>query len=440
MNIAFLVPTTSKGHNWEKITDTYFCKYLIDSCNKTLTDKYNYMFYIGIDNDDDFLKNSDFNVVGITYKLIKFEGIKKGHLTKMWNILYKQAYDDGCEYFVQCGDDVEFLNYGWLDDCISVLDKNNNIGVCGPIDINNTRLLTQTVVSRSHMNIFGLFFPEEITNWYCDDWINDVYKAVGKFFVIQKFCNNRGGKERYDIDYEGRNVLKSLLNRSINTFLDRTISGKHIISFSLWGTSPKYTIGAIRNAVLANDIYPGWICRFYIGRSVPEEIINILRSMNNTELVLMEEEGDWTSMFWRFLPTTESDVDVMISRDTDSRLSLREKHAVNEWLLSDKGVHIMRDHPWHNTLILGGMWGIKGGTLPCFKNLLHSFIKTNNYDTDQSFLRSVIYPLINSNCLVHDEFFEKKPFPTLRTNYEFVGEVYDEFDIRDPNHWKLLNI
>jgi len=34
---------------------------------------------------------------------------------------------------------------------------------------------------------------------------------------------------------------------------------KKIISFSLWGDKPMYTIGAIKNAKLAEEIYPGWI-------------------------------------------------------------------------------------------------------------------------------------------------------------------------------------
>ena len=57
------------------------------------------------------------------------------------------------------------------------------------------------------------------------------------------------------------------------------------------------------------------------------------------------------------------DVDVMISRDTDSRVSHREMIAVNKWLESDKGFHIMRDHPWHTTKILGGMWGCRKWSL-----------------------------------------------------------------------------
>ncbi len=59
---------------------------------------------------------------------------------------------------------------------------------------------------------------------------------------------------------------------------------KKIISFSLWGDNPKYTIGAIRNAELTPIIYPGWISRFYCGESVPTEIIKTLISLPNTEV------------------------------------------------------------------------------------------------------------------------------------------------------------
>ena len=122
---------------------------------------------------------------------------------------------------------------------------------------------------------------------------------------------------------------------------------KKVISFCLWGDNPRYTIGAIKNADLANDIYPDWICRYYVGKSVSIEIIEELYTKKNTEIFIMNEQGNWSGMFWRFLPASDTDVEVMVSRDTDSRLSEREKAAVEEWLESDKGFHIMRDHPAH---------------------------------------------------------------------------------------------
>lgn len=48
-------------------------------------------------------------------------------------------------------------------------------------------------------------------------------------------------------------------------------------------------------------------------------------------------------------------VDTIMSRDSDSRIIPREQDAVREWLASDRVFHVMRDHPWQCTSILGGI-------------------------------------------------------------------------------------
>jgi hypothetical protein len=212
---------------------------------------------------------------------------------------------------------------------------------------------------------------------------------------------------------------------------------KKIISFCLWGNDPKYTIGALRNAELAKTIYPGWIARFYVGSSTSPAVTKQLLKAG-AEIVVMLEEGDWRGMFWRFYPAGESDVEVMLSRDTDSRLSLREKAAVDAWLATDSPFHIMRDHPAHKTEILGGMWGAKGGFLTEMKQLIDQYQKGDFWQVDQNFLREQIYPRVKNVAVVHDEFFERKPFPTPRVNYEFVGDVFDASDARHPEYWKAL--
>ena len=214
---------------------------------------------------------------------------------------------------------------------------------------------------------------------------------------------------------------------------------KKIISFSLWGTNPVYNVGAIRNAELAKEIYPDWVCRFYYGKSALGSTIDKLKEFDNVELVDMEVDGDWTGMFWRFYPASDEDVDVVIVRDCDSRLNMREKHAVDEWLVSDKGFHIMRDHPAHGTEILGGMWGSKKGVITNIKELIDDYVKGNFWQVDQNFLREKIYPLIKDNSSVHDEFFENKPFPTKRINKDFVGDVFDQYDKRHSEYFKMLN-
>jgi hypothetical protein len=216
---------------------------------------------------------------------------------------------------------------------------------------------------------------------------------------------------------------------------------KKIISFSLWGDNPKYTIGAIRNAELTPIIFPNWVSRFYCGKSVPEDIIEKLKSLPQTEVIIMDEDGDWTGMFWRFYACEDSDI--MLSRDTDSRLSNREKLAIDEWLESDKDFHIMRDHPYHNTEILGGMWGVRNGLLKNIKELIQEYVKGDFWQVDQNFLREKIYPLVVNNSFIHDSYqsynHNSKQFPSERINKEFVGDVFDENENRHPEYYKLLS-
>ena len=52
-------------------------------------------------------------------------------------------------------------------------------------------------------------------------------------------------------------------------------------------------------------------------------------------------------------------VDLYVCRDLDSRFSAREQSAVSEWLDSGQPIHAMRDHPAHNTPLLGAAWGAR---------------------------------------------------------------------------------
>jgi len=216
---------------------------------------------------------------------------------------------------------------------------------------------------------------------------------------------------------------------------------KKIISFSLWGDNPKYTVGAIKNAELIDTIYPGWIGRFYCGKSVPINIIDILKTYTNVEVIEMEENGDWSGMFWRFYACEDSDV--MISRDTDSRLNLREKNAVDEWLNSDKDFHIMRDHPYHNALILGGMWGVRNGILKNIVVLIKNYNKGDFWQVDQNFLSEQIYPIVVNSSFVHDSYHNinswSKNFSIERIDQEFVGDVFDEHNQRHSQYYKLIS-
>lgn len=194
---------------------------------------------------------------------------------------------------------------------------------------------------------------------------------------------------------------------------------KKVISYCLWGNNGFYTINGIRNVDLAKEIFPDWICRFYVSPTVPKAIIEELQT-RGAEIVLMQEDESWNGMFWRFDAASDPTVDVMISRDTDSLLNIRDKAAVDEWLASNKDFHIMRDNVAHSTKILGGMWGARNKIICNIKQLIHNYSRktTNNRKgIDQEFLGEIVYPIVINRALVHDPlcgFGHGKEFPIPR--------------------------
>ena len=62
---------------------------------------------------------------------------------------------------------------------------------------------------------------------------------------------------------------------------------KKVITFSLWGDQQKYTIGAIKNALLAQKFYPNFECWFYIHQeTVPNKIIEELSRLSNVKIII----------------------------------------------------------------------------------------------------------------------------------------------------------
>jgi hypothetical protein len=226
MKIGILIPSTSKGRNWTSYKETYLYNITLKTFLLTYDKEHTYEFYIGIDRGDTILDTEEtkneinkFKIVvkNINFDFIYMDGIEKGHLTVMWNRLFKKAIDNNCDYFYQCGDDIEFKTKGWINDSIKKLQENKNVGLTGPIN-NHPTLLTQSFVSRNHYTLFGYYFPEEIINWCCDDWINEVYKSINAFFPLKNhLCVNIGGEPRYVIN----NNSAYYLNMENNTMLLR---------------------------------------------------------------------------------------------------------------------------------------------------------------------------------------------------------------------------
>ena len=225
---------------------------------------------------------------------------------------------------------------------------------------------------------------------------------------------------------------------------------KNIISFSLWCRETQlnpahcnqhkdvYTYGAIQNTLLAKEFFPGWICRFYVDNTVPDNIIHELEQ-NGSEIVYINNTNI-PGMYWRFLVADDNDVEYAIIRDSDSRLNRRDKMVVDEFINSNKLLHIIRDHPHHKYTILGGMWGINIDKCKLnMKTNIHEFIKKLNRPfkrMDDMVFLDLFFKDLFKYSLIHDNYYYNRypysiPFPDYNKStdyYHYIGEYYDQYD------------
>jgi len=204
-----------------------------------------------------------------------------------------------------------------------------------------------------------------------------------------------------------------------------------VISFSLWGDSPVYLTGALRNAELAPEFYPGWECRFYCARDLPDGMMARLEAFPHVRVVRMDEDGSHRGLFWRFFPASDPAVEVMLSRDCDSRIEYREMMAVREWMKSEKCFHVMRDHPQHNVAVPGGMFGVKRGALQDMRAMVETAPEyaAPRHGSDQDFLARAVWPRVRESAMIHDDATGPGLWPVPRVGLRFVGQAFDERDL-----------
>ncbi len=95
----------------------------------------------------------------------------------------------------------------------------------------------------------------------------------------------------------------------------------------------------------------------------------------------------------------------------------RSVYAVDDWLLSGKRFHLMRDWYGHTDLILAGLWGGTGGILADIEARITGYVGANDKidrKLDQRFLADIVWPSIHQDYLSHDTYFgcfDARPFP-----------------------------
>jgi hypothetical protein len=352
--------------------------------------------------------------------------------------------------------------------------------------------------SRTHFDIFGLFFPRSLASLrsavihlvslygkvnlavsIADDLQTPEVVAV-KVLTVEHNGTSKGLRDESSMVVEQAllsdlTTLQRYLSVVTNTTCLRcpsvfrnsscptssTSKRQHIISMSLYGSSRRYTMGAIRNAQLVPVIYPGWQLPFYIepppfaaasdgsgyryGR-VPDGILRRLAELGAELLYVnltVSGGGGRTlaPMMWRFTVVDDESVDVFIVRDCDSRLTSRDAAVVADWLRQPPATsvfHCVRDHPSHSGFsVSGGLWGGRRRALAELFNGSFSaaMIKySSRYMEDMHFLGRDVWSRVQSVAFCHDSFSctrypSSHPFPVQRIGTEHLGQVYDQFSI-----------
>jgi len=213
-----------------------------------------------------------------------------------------------------------------------------------------------------------------------------------------------------------------------------------VISFCLWGSKNMYKVGLLENIKLAKRFYPSWICYVYLHvYSVDLNFFQKLALFDNVKIIKKYEYKIRPKRFmlWRLEPLLDPNVELFISRDIDTRIQLREVLAVDEWIQSNKTLHIMRDHPQHYNRIMGGMFGLKCNSIVTniqLEKLIEDFYSEKGEgEDDQNFILQQFYSL---DKLIHDEVkkYETNECLSFPIKYEqnghFVGcYIYEDDSI-----------
>lgn len=176
----------------------------------------------------------------------------------------------------------------------------------------------------------------------------------------------------------------------------------YVFSFCLYGQPCyKYYTGLLENLEIISKHYPEWKVFVYTGADVPGSFIDTLRS-KGARVFMIPKTGP-IMMMYRFLAIDEPGVDAMLVRDADSRIHMRDRWAINEFISSSFKAHSVRDHPYHGVPLLGGLWGVKSGSIPDgITRFVNRYINVPwAHGKDQDFLQRDIFPLLKGSLLVH---------------------------------------
>jgi len=152
----------------------------------------------------------------------------------------------------------------------------------------------------------------------------------------------------------------------------------------------------LKNIQQITTLFPEYEIWIYCGNDVPESYINQYTSYPNVKLIHCPFTGG-RLMVYRFFCIDDPDVEVMITRDADSRFEKRDSWCISNFINGTHTLFTIRDHPWHGHAMMGGLSGFKkidGMTMQAwYAEYIQTLTETQKdaYYCDQLFLEKYVY-------------------------------------------------
>ena len=195
--IAVLLSLCSRNQDWKTVDDIDLFKTFMIGFYNTIKNYDEFIFYIGYDSNDEFIKNNLNSIKKRVHEKDVFIELPAEETNEnpceAWNILAREALKNkNIKYFYQVGTDTLHLTPYWDKYFINTIEKNGGKGMCGGVDkryylertLNNKQgIIENAFLTRNHILQFNGIFPEEYKNWFSDDWITSYYKSLEMCFI-----------------------------------------------------------------------------------------------------------------------------------------------------------------------------------------------------------------------------------------------------------------
>lgn len=231
---AFLVPTTSRNREWTDITESYLNTVLFRTMEQTPMGV-DISVFVGYDTNDPIFSDKEqqlkLNAVYMNFNIIwcPMEP-DPGNVVRIWNELASIARKHKFMWYMVLGDDIRLpRDGGWLRLFQKNIKKNDYIGWAAGWS-NNDEIATQFLIHDTHLQIMEFVYPPQIKNWYCDNWLFEVYPKKYRYWRKDYPLLNVGGEPRYNpkMDNKLKDILVRRHKKDIQEFLNMVSKFKSI--------------------------------------------------------------------------------------------------------------------------------------------------------------------------------------------------------------------